>query len=84
MNIALINKETNVCENIAVFEDMETAAEMFGGDYILAEVVDGYGMGDLYDGEWSTPEPEEVQEVEPTELEQLRADVDYLLIMMEG
>lgn len=49
-----------VCVNAAVFEDEATAVD-FGYPVLLP---DGYGIGDLYDGEsWShapTPEPEPV------------------------
>lgn len=58
MNYAKI--ENGVCTNTAVFEDEETAVE-FGYPVLLS---DGYGIGDLYDGEsWShasAPEPEPV------------------------
>lgn len=54
MNIVLINKETNSCENIAVFEDIQKAVEMFGEQYIIAEQTGNYGIGDIYiDGIWS-------------------------------
>lgn len=52
--------EDGVCVNAAVFENEETAVD-FGYPVSLP---DGYGIGDLYDGEsWShapTPEPEPV------------------------
>ena len=57
-NYAII--DDGVCVNAAVFEDEETAIE-FGYPVLLS---DGYGIGDLYDGEsWShapAPEPEPV------------------------
>ncbi len=54
MSIALINKTTGFCENIAVFEDIQTAIEMLGEQYIITEEKDGYGIGDIYkDGVWS-------------------------------
>ena len=50
-----------VCVNAAVFEDEETAVEL--GYPVL--IPDGYGIGDVYDGEtWShapAPEPEPVE-----------------------
>ena len=53
--------ENGVCVNAAVFEDEETAIDF---DYPVP-LPDGYGIGDLYDGEsWShapTPEPEPVE-----------------------
>ncbi|MBN7773157.1 hypothetical protein [Clostridium aminobutyricum] len=53
MNLALINKETNICENIAVFDNVEIATNMFIDHYIIAEVEADYGIGDTYkDGEW--------------------------------
>ena len=56
MDIALISKDTNMCENVAVFDSVEIATEMFREKYILAEVVSSYGIGDIYaDGEWSKP-----------------------------
>lgn len=52
--------ENGVCVNAAVFEDEETAIDF---DYPVP-LPDGYGIGDLYDGEsWShapAPEPEPV------------------------
>jgi len=52
--------EDGVCVNAAVFEDEETAID-FGYPILIP---DGYGIGDLYDGEtWShapAPEPEPV------------------------
>ncbi|OUP50472.1 hypothetical protein B5F17_13945 [Butyricicoccus pullicaecorum] len=52
--------ENGVCVNAAVFEDEETAID-FG---YPVQLPDGYGIGDLYDGEsWShapAPEPEPV------------------------
>lgn len=58
MNIALINKTTRICENVAVFEDMETAMEMLGEQYIIAEAKEGYWIGDIYeDGNWSKSSP---------------------------
>lgn len=52
--------EGGACVNAAVFEDEETAVEL---DYPVL-IPDGYGIGDLYDGEtWShapAPEPEPV------------------------
>ena len=52
--------ENGVCVNAAVFEDEESAVD-FGYPVSLP---DGYGIGDLYDGEsWShapAPEPEPV------------------------
>jgi|GEM_PF-6579971 len=54
MNVAIIDKKTNTCENIAVFEDMQTAIEMLGEQYIITQAKDGYGIGDIYkDGVWS-------------------------------
>ena len=61
-----------ICVNTAVFEDEETAID-FGYPVLLP---DGYGIGDLYDGEsWShapAPDPEpvdlaEVQQARQTE-----------------
>ena len=58
MNIALINKETNICENIAVFETIEIAQEMLGKQYNLTEQIKSHGIGDIYkDGTWSHVEP---------------------------
>lgn len=52
--------ENGVCVNTAVFEDEETAVDF--GYHIL--LPDGYGIGDLYDGQsWNhrpAPEPEPV------------------------
>lgn len=57
MNIALINKNTTICENIAVFQDMQTALDMLGEQYIITEQAEGYGIGDTYkDGVWSKKE----------------------------
>jgi len=58
LDIALINKQSKKCENIAVFENMQTAIDMFGQQYILAEPVEGYWIGDIYkDGNWSKSSP---------------------------
>ena len=82
MNIALINKETSICENIAVFEDMQTAMNMFSGQYVLAEPQDGYWIDDIYkDGVWSKVETEPVQ-LEPT-IEEYLLDLDYRLSLQE-
>ena len=57
MNIALINKSTNICENVAVFETIEIANEMFGEIYIITEIENGFGIGDIYrDNVWSKVE----------------------------
>ena len=55
--------DDGVCVNAAVFEDEETAID-FGYPVLLPE---GYGIGDLYDGEsWShAPAPEPEPEPEP-------------------
>lgn len=52
-----------VCVNTAVFGDEETAVD-FGYPILIP---DGYGIGDLYDGEsWShAPAPEPEPEPEP-------------------
>ncbi|QHI71470.1 hypothetical protein [Aminipila terrae] len=72
MNIALINKETNSCENIAVFEDIQKAVELFGEQYIIAEQTENYGIGDIYkDGIWSK------KECIPAELPQQRREHAY-------
>lgn len=53
MDITLINKQTNICENIAVFENKQTAIDMFGEQFIIAEQTENYGIGDTYkDGMW--------------------------------
>lgn len=52
MNIAIINKNTGMCENIAVFENIEIARSMLK-DYIVTEQQDEYGAGDIFkDGKW--------------------------------
>lgn len=57
MNLCLINKETNICENIAVFENIETATNMLGEQYIIVDQTENYGIGDIYkDGIWSKKE----------------------------
>ncbi|QHI71453.1 hypothetical protein [Aminipila terrae] len=54
MNIALIDKQTKICENIAVFESMQMAVNMLGEQYIIVEQSDSFGIGDIYkNGEWS-------------------------------
>lgn len=56
MNIALISKNTGICTNIAVFENLKAAQQMFKFQDILevTEVVEGFWIGDIYkDGIWS-------------------------------
>lgn len=54
MIIALINIKTNICENIAIFDDLDIANEMFGEIYTIADVESNYGIGDYFkDGIWS-------------------------------
>lgn len=50
MNIALIDKETNICENVAVFDSLDIANEMFCNDFIITELIEGYSLGDTYKG----------------------------------
>lgn len=57
IGVCLINKETNICENIAAFTSMQDAIDMFRERYILIEPVSSYGIGDIYkDGTWSKSE----------------------------
>lgn len=60
--------EDGVCINAAVFKDSKTAIDL---GYPI-QLPDGYGIGDLYDGEsWShapAPEPEPEPEPEPVEV----------------
>lgn len=57
--------------------------ENFPFGEVVAEEIDGVmTVTEWVAGEIPAPEPE--VEPEPTELEQLRADVDYLLMMEEG
>lgn len=63
------------CVNAAVFENEETAVD-FGYPVLLP---DGYGIGDLYDGErWShavMPEPEPEPEPEPDVWDELASAI---------
>ena len=48
------------------------------------ECPEGYGIGSTFkDNEWGNPLEVEEATPEPSELEQLRADVDYLLLLSE-
>lgn len=89
MNYAKI--ENSVCINTAVFSHKEIAVE-FG---YLVPLPDGYGIGDLYDGEsWShapAPEPEpvdlaEVQQARQTENKAALAEwlVTHPLLWTDG
>lgn len=61
--------ENSVCVNAAVFEDEETAID-FGYPVLLP---DGYGIGDLYDGEsWSHPPAPEPEPVDLVAVQQAR------------
>lgn len=63
-------------------DGMETPNFPFG-EVEVAEEIDGV----MTVTKWTPgeiPEPEPEPEPEPTEFEQLRADVDYLLMMQEG
>lgn len=64
-----------VCVNAAVFEDEETAVEL--GYPVL--IPDGYGIGDVYDGEtWShapAPEPPPEPESKPDVWDELAAAI---------
>lgn len=86
MNIALINKQTNICENVAVFDSMETAENMLGSTYNLTEAQEGYGIGDIYKGgKWSKAEPTPTEH-EPTIEEDLMAlaiDTEYRVTLLE-
>lgn len=67
--------EGGVCVNAAVFENEETAVD-FGYPVLLPE---GYGIGDLYDGEnWShapTPDPEPEPEPDPDVWDELASAI---------
>lgn len=67
--------EGGVCVNAAVFENEETAVD-FGYPVLLPE---GYGIGDLYDGEnWShapTPDPEPGPEPDPDVWDELASAI---------
>lgn len=48
---------------------------------VAVELPEGYGIGSTYeDGTWGNPlpDPEPVPDPMPTELEQMRADIDYI------
>lgn len=95
MNIAII--KDNLCVNIALFDSLSTAqsfqtAGIFDADSV-AELPDGYGIGDTYDGEtWiKAPEPELESDLEPTpppeptpeeRLDTLETTTDDIILMM--
>ena len=62
-------------------DDLETECFPFGS--VEAAEIDGIMTVTAWTP-GTIPEPEPMQEPEPTELEQLRADVDYILMMMEA
>lgn len=86
MNIAIIKDMT--CIDIAVFDDIETA-QQFLDDGVwpeadsIAELPDGYGIGDSYDGyvwtEKPEPEPDPGPDTdpEPEETDDLTLQVEY-------
>lgn len=90
MNIALINKNTGICENIAVFENMETAQNMFENIFILSEIKEGFGIGDKYEnGIWtkgSAPEPKKTPQQKREEAYEtlLYKEDGATLILWEG
>ena len=74
MNVAIIKNGT--CINIALFDSLKTAQSfltsgVFDADSV-AELPDGYGVGDTYDGEtWikapkTEPDESESEESKPT------------------
>lgn len=67
--------EDGVCINAAVFKDSKTAIDL---GYPI-QLPDGYGIGDLYDGEsWShapAPEPEPEPEPEPDVWDELASAI---------
>lgn len=82
MNIAIINKENRKCENIAVFENLETAKAMLS-DYDVTEQIEGFGIGDIFkDGKWGKDTvnaerelPQQTIEEQLTELQLAVAEV---------
>lgn len=73
MNIGII--KSTVVIDAALFDDMATAQQFLAlgvwpGADVVAELPEGYGIGDSYDGEnWikaPTTQPEEPQTEEPT------------------
>jgi hypothetical protein len=55
MNKALINTETNICENVIVYGADWTPPD----GYIVADLIEGAGIGwTYYNGQWIEPEEE--------------------------
>lgn len=69
MNIGII--KNNICIDGAVFDDLQTAQARFASGVWpdaddIAEIPDGYGIGDNYiSGEWAK------REIEPLELREI-------------
>lgn len=65
-------------------EDVSTLKNFPFGE-VVAEEIDGVmTVTEWTPGTIPVPEPEMPIKKEPTELEQLRADIDYLLMLEEG
>ena len=71
INIGIMRK--GVCIEVAVFDSIETAQAFFAaGMWVdadtIAEIPDGYGIGDLFDGEdWTKQDPGEPDTMPPPE-----------------
>nr|DAR07508.1 MAG TPA: hypothetical protein [Caudoviricetes sp.] len=81
-NVCIINKDTGICENIAVFENLEAARGMLK-EYTITLQIDGFGIGDIFkankwekgkaDTEITTPQPTLEEQI--TELQLAIAEV---------
>lgn len=80
-NVFLVNKKTNICENIAVFESLQDAKEMLDKHFIVTEVQEGVGIGDTFkDGVWSKKETP----IEPTTQQQREEEYETMLYKEDG
>ena len=85
MTIAILSNQTVI--NAAVFNDLETAQSFLESgvwpeaDTVL-ELPDGYGIGDIYDGEWhdQTFKPDPLPEPETPMIDRIAAAVEYQTI----
>lgn len=70
MRIAIIENE--ICTNVIECESVELASELTNKTCV--EAAEGYGIGDMFDGEtWTKKEP-----IEPEEPEEQGSDYDEM------
>ena len=78
-NICIINKDNGVCENIAVFENLEAARDMLK-DYTVTLQIDGFGIGDIFKADKWEKGKEEEKKPQKTLAEELEETKERLKI----